>query len=690
MAIVCLCLVAPLVFHRAQVGAAADVILRAADGRVVGSAWTVVADATAAGGSRVANPNLGAAKRTSALASPASYVELTFTAASNTPYRIWIRGKAQGNSYSNDSAFVQFSDSVTTAGAATWRIGTTSSTTYVLENASGAGLSGWGWQDNAYGAGALGPLVYFAATGTHTIRIQTREDGLSIDQVVLSPSTYLNASPGATKNDTTILTGDSPPPPPPDQITLVRHPYLQQATDRSATLVWASREPGPASAKVGSRTFAAASTFYPAASTGIGYDYYQHEARVTGLTGATTYAYDAFVSGVRVTPGTDRLRTAPTPGTGSASFVIVGDSGTGSSQQKALAALMKRETFDVMLHAGDVVYGNTGGTGDASHKTYQSWFFDIYRDLVRAKPVFPSMGNHDSRASNNWGKAYLELFVLPDHAGTGPHADHGERYYSFDYGPVHFVALDTELAFTAGSRRAAQLAWLEDDLSATTQPWKVAFLHRAPYSSGTEHGSNLDVRQAFGPVFERHGVQFVLSGHDHDYERLVPWRTSTSLSNQAVVHFVSGGGGAPLYSVGRSQWTATSRSAHHFLKGYFSGCVAHFKAVDAAGAEFDRYSFDRCAQASDTSAPTVAFLQPAAGASVSGSVVVKADADDDTRVEKVDLWVDGVLRGIDRTAPYELTWNTAGVSTGTHTLELRAYDLDGRIAKRQMTVTVTP
>jgi hypothetical protein len=67
------------------------------------------------------------------------------------------------------------------------------------------GLSGWGWQDNGYGAGVLGPLVSFANTGRQTIRIQTREDGLRIDQIVLSSATYLTTAPGALKNDSTIL-----------------------------------------------------------------------------------------------------------------------------------------------------------------------------------------------------------------------------------------------------------------------------------------------------------------------------------------------------------------------------------------------------------------------------------------------------------------------------------------------------
>ena len=87
-----------------------------------------------------------------------------------------------------------------------------------LEECSGCGVSNWGWQDNGWGAGVLGPVVYFATTGTQRLRIQTREDGLAIDQIVLSPSTYLNAAPGLNKNDTTILPeqgGTTPPPPPP-------------------------------------------------------------------------------------------------------------------------------------------------------------------------------------------------------------------------------------------------------------------------------------------------------------------------------------------------------------------------------------------------------------------------------------------------------------------------------------------
>jgi len=186
--------------------ASGDIVLYGGQGRITGTKWSIVSDSTAAGGKRLWNPNAGAAKITTAASSPSSYVQFTFNAVAGKPYHLWIRGRAEGNVYTNDSAFVQFSNSVTSTGAATMRIGTTSAAEYNLENCNGCGVSGWGWQDNAYGSGVTAAKIYFNTTGSQTLRIQAREDGLSIDQIILSPSstTFLNASPGALKNDTKI------------------------------------------------------------------------------------------------------------------------------------------------------------------------------------------------------------------------------------------------------------------------------------------------------------------------------------------------------------------------------------------------------------------------------------------------------------------------------------------------------
>jgi hypothetical protein len=151
------------------------------------------------------NPDAALPKVSTALAAPTDFFELTFTAEANRPYRLWLRARAQKDAYNNDSVSVQFSGSVDQAGAPVFRIGTTGGIPIVLEDCGGCGVSGWGWQDNGYGIGVLGPTITFGSGGVQTIRIQRREDGISIDQIVLSPVTYLGTSPGATKNDTRIL-----------------------------------------------------------------------------------------------------------------------------------------------------------------------------------------------------------------------------------------------------------------------------------------------------------------------------------------------------------------------------------------------------------------------------------------------------------------------------------------------------
>jgi hypothetical protein len=188
-----------------RTGLTSDVILHAAVGATAKGGWKVVADGSAASGLRIENPDLRAPKLNSALAVPSDYFELSFDAEAGRPYRLWLRSRALNDSYQNDSVFVQFSNSVDAAGVPIWRIGTTDATVVVLEDCGGCGVSGWGWQDNGYGSGVLGAPIRFATGGSQRIRIQRREDGISIDQIVLSPATYLTAAPGGLKNDALIL-----------------------------------------------------------------------------------------------------------------------------------------------------------------------------------------------------------------------------------------------------------------------------------------------------------------------------------------------------------------------------------------------------------------------------------------------------------------------------------------------------
>jgi len=199
-------------------GSATNVVMYAGRAPTVAGTWQVVSDATAAGGSRMYQPDMGAAKVASPSSSPANYFEIAFNVQAGVPYALWIRGKAQNDSYNNDSVWVQFSNSVDGSGTPLWRIGSTSGTWIGIEDCSGCGVQGWGWQDSGYGVGVMGAPVYFTTTGVQRIRVQQREDGISLDQIVLSPSTYMGRAPGGTKNDATILpeagVASGPPPPP--------------------------------------------------------------------------------------------------------------------------------------------------------------------------------------------------------------------------------------------------------------------------------------------------------------------------------------------------------------------------------------------------------------------------------------------------------------------------------------------
>ena len=184
-----------------------EIVLHAWTAPTIAGNWAVVSDPSAAGGARVMSSDEGmpVVGKTEAK-NPSHYFELTFDVEAGRPYRLWIRGRAENDDTANDSVFVQFSNSVDAAGSPVLRIGTKSVAIVTLQSCSrlACAPSGWGWRDNGT-SGDAGAPVYFAQSGRQTIRIQIREDGMSIDQIVLSPSRYLSASPGSARDDTTIL-----------------------------------------------------------------------------------------------------------------------------------------------------------------------------------------------------------------------------------------------------------------------------------------------------------------------------------------------------------------------------------------------------------------------------------------------------------------------------------------------------
>ena len=337
-----------------------------------------------------------------------------------------------------------------------------------------------------------------------------------------------------------------------------REPYVQGVTATSAVIAWVSGEIGAGVVKYGKTP----ELRWEEADRGIGR---RHAVALEGLDPGSTYLYR--VASIRGSL-TGRFRTAPVGEDARFSFVVVGDSGSAGNGQLKVAGLLRRLKPDLILHTGDVVYP----AGEERH--YVRRFFAPYEDIIKEMPIFPVLGNHDVRTGN--GVAFLENFHPP--LGSPGST---KRYYSFDWGDVHFVALDSELYYgDEGGKAEQQKAFLERDLAATGRRWKVAFLHRSPYGS-SRHGGDERVRRDLEPIFARHEVDLVFAGHDHVYERTIPIK--------GVTYVVSGGGGRKLYPAGKDRLTARSRSAHHAVLVYVDGARLSLEAIEPDGTVFDRF-----------------------------------------------------------------------------------------------------
>ena len=216
-------------------------------------------------------------------------------------------------------------------------------------------------------------------------------------------------------------------------------------------------------------------------------------------------------------------------------LAAAGDVGTGSAAERGtadtMAALGEDRPFDGLLLLGDNVYPN----GDPAR--LDAAVFDPFAATLDAgAQLLPVLGNHDVQDSN--GNEQVAALGMPG------------RWYSKRLGPVLFIGLDSTQA-----NNPTQQAWLEQTLAATTAPWKIVTMHHPMYSAGW-HGSNATTRDAFQPSLERYGVQLVLAGHDHDYQRSRPIN--------GVTYIVSGAA-AKLRPAGRASFTAVSWSALHFL-----------------------------------------------------------------------------------------------------------------------------
>jgi endonuclease/exonuclease/phosphatase family metal-dependent hydrolase len=195
---------------------AQDIVLHPADVTTMSGNWARSDSSTGAGNQKIWGYDYGWSAAAAPLSAPPDYFEASFNARAGVSYRVWVRMRATANSKWNDAVWLQFTDSLV-GGNALYRIGSTNGMLFNLEDCNGCGMSNWGWSGGAWWVSQQW-VVQFASDGQKTVRVQTREDGVDVDQIVLSPSTYMYASPGRTRDDSTILprsAGSLPPPPPP-------------------------------------------------------------------------------------------------------------------------------------------------------------------------------------------------------------------------------------------------------------------------------------------------------------------------------------------------------------------------------------------------------------------------------------------------------------------------------------------
>lgn len=245
-------------------------------------------------------------------------------------------------------------------------------------------------------------------------------------------------------------------------------------------------------------------------------------------------------------------------------FAVIGDNGTGESAQYQLADQMARSharvPFDRVLMLGDNIYGGQGPQ-DLVRK-----FSEPYKALLGAGVKFyASLGNHDNPENRNY-----PLWNMG-----------GSYYYTHATKNVRFFALDSNRV------DKSELAWLENALKSSTEDWKVCYFHHPLYSNGGTHGSSVDVRVLFEPLFVTYGVNVVFSGHDHIYERLNP--------QKGIYYFVEGASGQ--LRRGDTRRSAMTASAFDqdlsFMLVEINGDQMSFQAISRTGTIVDSGTLPR-------------------------------------------------------------------------------------------------
>ena len=344
-------------------------------------------------------------------------------------------------------------------------------------------------------------------------------------------------------------------------------PYIQNVQTDQATVVWI--------------TSGTAVTLSGGEKPETREEYRTHRVRFDHLEAGKEYSY-ALEGGV-----TGKFHTAPA-GAANFRFVAYGDTRTNEDIHKSIVEqIRKQENLSFVLNTGDLV---------SRGSVLEHWkgFFRAAEPLMRETYYVPCLGNHEDNAAE-----YFDFFDLPGN----------EEHFSFNWGNVHFVALNTEAPdlpngveeSAESSLRnseimweyfAKQRAWLDEDLSRSYgADFLVVFFHVPMYDTKlSRREPQIEVRRAFGEIIEKHRVELVLTGHTHNYQHHIKGGTH---------HVVTGGGGAPLYDIEDGAGvdapgveTIMQEKVHHFCAVDVNEGRIHVKAIRVDGSTIEEFSLE--------------------------------------------------------------------------------------------------
>ena len=326
-------------------------------------------------------------------------------------------------------------------------------------------------------------------------------------------------------------------------VTLLRGPYLQSMNASGVTVCWRSDQAYTGAVYYGLSEGALTQVQTEADSA------VDHAVRLNGLLPDTTYYYSVRAGAQVLSGGADvYFQTAPETGSMAPQRIwLLGDSGLANfSAQWVLDAYGEyngAQYTDLLLTLGDAAYP------DGTDADYQAAVFDMFPDVLRQTPWFSTYSNHDAHSSDSATQSgpYYDIVELPTAGECGGVPSGTEAYNSFDFGNIHFINLDM-MESPRGTNGAMHL-WLEQDLAANSSDWTVVYTHHPPYTKGSHDSDTeialIEIRENFLPLLEQYGVDLLIAGHSHNYERSMLLRGHYGNSSEfnESVHVLDSGDG---------------------------------------------------------------------------------------------------------------------------------------------------